>query len=106
MSVPFTAIDDIASSFGVVPSLRHRFPSLQIGRSTSVRTDADGPQRLVPIGEVALARDQAALNPEDLAEARIDLDAAGAGAQPDPAKEGDYVAGIDDLERRVVEELP
>src|SRR5207245_8824956 len=39
-------------------------------------------------------------------QARVELDAAHAAAQPDLAQEGDYVASVDDLDRRVVEEFP
>lgn len=68
--------------------------------------DADQAQSVLPLGEVALAHDQATVEPENLTQARVELNPGGAGPQPDLAEEGDHVAVIDDLKWRVVTDLP
>jgi hypothetical protein len=68
--------------------------------------DAEELQRLGPITEIALADDQASFNPEDLSESRVELNPAPSGSKADLAREGDDLARVDDLERRVVEDLP
>src|SRR5437764_1646940 len=63
-------------------------------------------KRLLPVGEVSLTHYQASLDPYDEAEARIELDAATAGAQLDPVSEDEHIAGVNDFNGLVLNPFP
>src|SRR5256714_9409187 len=68
-----------------------------IGASVLSAVNARITKGLLPVGEVSLTHYQASLDPYHEAEARIELDAATAGAQLDPVSEDEHIAGVNDL---------